>query len=77
MLLEKDLTPPTDRSLGALGPVEGPSNGVEPVINTHYIIRGYDPCLLYADEMILETIEGAFITKELAQGLIDEGSNIP
>ncbi len=34
-LLNKALAPATDRSTGALGPVEGPSNGGVAVLNTH------------------------------------------
>ena len=39
-MLEKAIAPATDRSSGALGPPEGPSNGGVVVFNTHSWIHG-------------------------------------
>ena len=40
MMLEKAIAPATDRSSGALGPPEGPSNGGVVVFNTHSWAHG-------------------------------------
>jgi alpha-mannosidase len=64
-MLEKSLAPATDRSMGGLGPAEGPSNGGIVVFNTHSWPQGGLITLTRA-----ESLKGDRVTD-------DEGRDVP